>query len=132
VAGRRRVVDRTQVVTYRRVSTEEQALSGLGLDAQEAAIEAAAAGRGWTVVAGFVDAGVSGSRPPAERPGLAAALDALAGGEAGALVVAKLDRLSRSLLNMAQLMDRSSREGWAPPAATSTSRTANCFRVRAT
>jgi DNA invertase Pin-like site-specific DNA recombinase len=47
------------------------------------------------------------------RPGIAYALERLRRGEAGTLVVAKLDRLSRSLLDFAALMERSRREGWA-------------------
>lgn len=42
-----------------------------------------------------------------------AANELLAGGEAQALVVAKLDRLSRSLLDFAALMERAEAEGWA-------------------
>jgi DNA invertase Pin-like site-specific DNA recombinase len=48
-----------------------------------------------------------------ERPGITAALEKLDGGQAGALVVAKLDRLSRSLLDFASLMERARRKGWA-------------------
>jgi len=47
------------------------------------------------------------------RPALQEALRALKRGEAEALVVAKLDRLSRSLVDFAGLMDVSRREGWA-------------------
>ena len=46
------------------------------------------------------------------RAGLRRALEQLDGGEASGLVVAKLDRLSRSLLDFAQLMERSRQEGW--------------------
>jgi DNA invertase Pin-like site-specific DNA recombinase len=45
------------------------------------------------------------------RPGLQAALNAVEGGEAAALVVAKLDRLSRSLIDSPPL---SSEAGSAP------------------
>lgn len=99
------------VVTYIRVSTDEQAASGLGLDAQRAAIEHACVARDWTVVGSYTDAGVSGST--LDRPGLQAALSDVASGVAGGLVVAKLDRLSRSLLDFASLMQRSRQEGWA-------------------
>lgn len=47
------------------------------------------------------------------RPALAKALGAVRGGDAGALVVAKLDRLSRSLLDFASLMESARKEGWA-------------------
>ncbi len=50
--------------------------------------------------------------PNLARPGIADALDRLRRAEAGVLVVSKLDRLSRSLLDFAGLMDRAKREGW--------------------
>jgi DNA invertase Pin-like site-specific DNA recombinase len=46
------------------------------------------------------------------RPALASALDEVSAGRAGTLIVAKLDRLSRSLLDFATLMERAQREGW--------------------
>ena len=104
-------VDRTRVVAYVRVSSGEQAASGLGMAAQRAAIEAEAGRRGWTIVAWREDAGVSGKS--LDRPGLSAALADVEEGRAAALVVAKLDRLSRSLLDFAGLMDRSWKAGWA-------------------
>lgn len=78
---------------YLRVSTEEQASNRNGLHAQEDAARAAAERAGFDVVGVFIDAGVSGAAPLAERPGLLAALAALPRG--GVLLVAKLDRVSR-------------------------------------
>src|SRR5207245_7778866 len=49
----------------------------------------------------------------AKRPGLEKAREALAAGDAGALVVAKMDRLSRSLLDFAQIMQEAQKQGWA-------------------
>jgi DNA invertase Pin-like site-specific DNA recombinase len=46
------------------------------------------------------------------RPGIKAALETLEAGDAKALVVAKLDRLSRSLLDFAGLMAKAQRQGW--------------------
>lgn len=57
------------------------------------------------------DLGYSGK--DLNRPGVKAALAALKGHKADALVVAKLDRLSRSLLDFAGLMQVSTRERWA-------------------
>lgn len=57
------------------------------------------------------DAGASGST--LNREGLASALALVESGQADALLVAKLDRLSRSLLDFASLMERSRRHGWA-------------------
>ena len=101
-----------RVCGYTRVSTLEQAGSGLGLEAQRATIEAEAARRGWELVRVYEDAGASG-RSVSARRGLQEALDAIERGEAQALVVAKLDRLSRSVIDFASLMQRSQRKGWA-------------------
>lgn len=95
---------------YLRVSTEEQALEGAGLDAQRAAIESEAARRGWPPVRFIEDAGRSGKHT--RRPGLELALDLLAAGEATGLIVSKMDRLSRSMLDFAQIMDEARRQGW--------------------
>lgn len=47
-----------------------------------------------------------------DRPAIGDALEQLRRGQASILVVSKLDRLSRSLLDFATLMDRARREGW--------------------
>jgi DNA invertase Pin-like site-specific DNA recombinase len=96
-------------VGYVRVSTDEQALSGLGLAAQRAAIEAECSRRGWTLIAVHEDA-LSGKNMA--RPGLTSALAAVDSGVASALVVAKLDRLSRSLSDFASLMARAQARHW--------------------
>ena len=108
---KRKAGDANQVVGYIRVSTEEQASSGAGLDAQRVAIEAEISRRGWTLLETYCDAGVSG-KSIAGRPALADALSAVEDGRAGTLVVAKLDRLSRSLLDFAGLMKRAQEGGW--------------------
>jgi DNA invertase Pin-like site-specific DNA recombinase len=102
-------VDPTRMVGYVRVSTDEQADSGLGLAAQRADIAAEAARRGWTLVAVHEDA-LSGKS--LERPGLAAALAVVESGDAAGIVVAKLDRLSRSLKDFAELMARAQSRKW--------------------
>jgi DNA invertase Pin-like site-specific DNA recombinase len=100
------------VVGYVRVSTDEQATSGLGLDAQRAAITEECQRRSWELVEVFEDAGASG-KSLAGRPALQEALTAVKSHRACALVVAKLDRLSRSLLDFAALMEDARTEGWA-------------------
>jgi DNA invertase Pin-like site-specific DNA recombinase len=101
--------DPATVVGYIRVSTDEQAESGLGLAAQRSAIEAECARRGWTLVAVYEDA-LSGKS--LNRPGMAAALIAVESGAASTIVVAKLDRLSRSLVDFATLMARAQAGRW--------------------
>jgi DNA invertase Pin-like site-specific DNA recombinase len=100
----------SRVIAYVRVSSEEQALSGLGLADQRATIQRAADSRDWTDLCFIGDEGFSAKN--LDRPGIASALAQLASGQAGTLVVAKLDRLSRSLLDFAQLMDTARRQGW--------------------
>ena len=102
-----------RVIGYARVSTEEQAASGLGLDAQEAAIRVEAERRGWELVEVVTDAGVSGGKAPADRPGFAQVLQAMAADRADGVIVAKLDRLTRSLTDFAALLERSARDDWA-------------------
>jgi DNA invertase Pin-like site-specific DNA recombinase len=102
---------RVNVVAYLRVSTVEQADSGLGLAAQRATIEAQASYKGWHIVNWCVDAGATGK--DLDRPGLHEALSLLRCKQADALVVAKLDRASRSVVDFAGLLEVARREGWA-------------------
>lgn len=103
-----------RALAYLRVSTEEQASSGLGLGAQAAAIDNSVTLRGWEPLAGtFADEGVSGKIAPAKRPALSEALALLDAGEADVLVVAKLDRLTRSVAELSTLLDRAERARWS-------------------
>lgn len=99
-----------EVIGYCRVSTEEQASSGLGLEAQRAHISSEAAHRGWNV-RWLVDEGYSAKTM--KRPALTTALASLAGHEADALVVAKLDRLSRSVVDFSNTLATAKKQGWA-------------------
>jgi len=96
------------VRAYVRVSTDSQAVSGHGLDAQRATITAEAERRGWDDVAWYVDGGYSGR--DLERPAMADLLAEIRRGDV--LVIAKLDRLSRSLSDFAALMERAQRQHW--------------------
>ena len=86
-----------RVLGYVRVSTEEQRLSGASLEAQRNAIAAECERRGEQLLDVVEDVGLSGK--DLKRPGVQAALEELRRGEADALIVAKLDRLSRSMLD---------------------------------
>jgi DNA invertase Pin-like site-specific DNA recombinase len=101
----------TRAIAYVRVSTTEQSESGLGLDAQRALITAELARRGWELVAERCD--VASGKSTNGRPELAAALAELDAGAADVLVVARLDRLSRSTLDTASTLARAERRGWA-------------------
>lgn len=100
-----------RAVGYLRVSTAEQAESGAGLAAQRVAIEVEARRRGWLLGEVFVDAAASG-KALVGREALARALAVVQAGNAEVLIVSKLDRLSRSLLDFAEVMRRAQTEGW--------------------
>jgi DNA invertase Pin-like site-specific DNA recombinase len=86
-------------------------LSGAGLEAQRRAIAAECRRRGWELVETLEDAGYSAR--DLRRPDIQEALRALERGEASALVVAKLDQLSRSMLDFSKSMAKATREHWA-------------------
>ena len=98
------------VIAYVRVSTEEQAVSGLGLAAQEAAIRTECERRGLPLLSVRCDAGLSAKS--LDRPALSEALDDLDAGHASVLMVAKLDRLTRSVHDATGLLLRAERTGW--------------------
>lgn len=98
------------VVGYVRVSTDEQAVSGLALAAQERAIRVACEARGVPLVALYRDEGVSARS--LERPALRAALGDLDAGRGDVLMVSKLDRLTRSVHDATGLMLRADKSGW--------------------
>jgi DNA invertase Pin-like site-specific DNA recombinase len=98
-----------KVIGYRRVSTGKQVTEGHGLDAQELAIKQRAALSGWDVVWAD-DPAMSGKNT--KRPGLELALHMLKTKQAEALVVSKLDRLSRSVLDFSGILMKARDEGW--------------------
>lgn len=111
MAKRTRKTEKTPgVVAYCRVSTEEQAISGLGLAAQEKAVRAECKRRGLPLVAVHIDAGLSGKT--LTRPALTAALADLDAGRGSVLMVAKLDRLTRSVHDATGLMLAADKGGW--------------------
>lgn len=101
-----------RAIGYVRVSTDEQAGSGLGLAAQRAAIEAEAARRGWDLIDTIgEDAGASAAT--LDRAGLQSAMERLDRHEADILVVAKLDRLSRSVAQGGAVLERATQRQWS-------------------
>jgi DNA invertase Pin-like site-specific DNA recombinase len=95
---------RTRTVAYIRVSTDKQADHGVSIDAQRAKVDAYAALYDLDLVAVEVDAGVSAKT--LTRPALARALSMLDTGEVDALLVVKLDRLTRSIRDLDTLISR--------------------------
>ena len=99
-----KVTERNAIVAYLRVSTQRQGRSGLGIEAQRESVQAYAAAQGRPVVAEYVEVETGkGSDALSRRPKLNEALNlAQRGGHT--LVVARLDRLSRSVAFISALM----------------------------
>jgi DNA invertase Pin-like site-specific DNA recombinase len=89
-------------ISYYRVSTNKQGKSGLGLDAQREAVQQRLDGGRWEIIGEFIEV-ESGKR--SDRPQLKTALAACKKHKAK-LIVAKLDRLSRSVADLLRLIDR--------------------------
>ncbi len=98
-------------VGYLRVSTDEQAASGLGLAAQRVEVERFAAAQGLTIVGWFVDEGLSAATM-GKRPAFLEALAAIDGGQAGVLLAKDATRLSRTLSDFASLLSAATSDGW--------------------
>lgn len=94
---------RTRTIAYLRVSTEKQADHGVSLEAQRAKVTAYAELYDLDLVDIIVDAGESAKS--LDRPGLTRALAALRSGRADALLVVKLDRLTRSVRDLGALIE---------------------------
>ncbi|MCA9781272.1 MAG: recombinase family protein [Candidatus Eremiobacteraeota bacterium] len=92
-----------KVIGYVRVSTEDQAAHGVSLDAQRTKLEQYAALFDHELVDVVIDAGASAKS--LKREGLSSALARLDAGEAEGLLVAKLDRLTRSVKDLGSLLD---------------------------
>jgi DNA invertase Pin-like site-specific DNA recombinase len=96
--------DMREAIGYTRVSTQEQGRSGLGLEAQRDQIEKFCESEGFQIIGWHSDTqSGKGNQNTNQRPGLAAAL-AEAGKAKCHIVVAKLDRLSRDVAFVSDLM----------------------------
>ena len=91
-----------RVIGYTRVSSEEQALHGVSLAAQAEKVRAYCALYDLELVEIIEDAGVSAKS--LDRPGLGRVLSALDRGEVAGVVVAKLDRLTRNVVDLGVLI----------------------------
>lgn len=88
-----------RVAAYIRVSSREQVEEGYSLSAQEVAIRAYCAQRGWDDLTFHADEGISAFTDRTERrPAFAALLDAAERGEYQLVIVHRLDRFARSLI----------------------------------
>jgi DNA invertase Pin-like site-specific DNA recombinase len=94
-----------RVVGYIRVSTDSQADGGISLAAQRTKLEAYAVAMDLDLVEVCEDAGYS-AKSIKGRPALTRALATLDSGDADGLLIVKLDRLTRSVRDLGDLVDR--------------------------
>src|SRR5215216_564983 len=95
-----------RILGYARVSQADQSTDGLSLDTQSQAIRRACEQRGWELIEVIEDDGYTGRND--RRPGLQRAKAMLAkrkGHRPDAIVVSRLDRLTRSLKDLAGLIE---------------------------
>lgn len=100
-----------RAIGYARVSTDKQADGGVSLDAQQEKIRAMAVVQGATLVDLIVDAGESAKT--LDRPGMEHILALVEARKVDTVIVAKLDRLTRSVKDLALLLERFTRRGVA-------------------
>ncbi|RUQ27645.1 MAG: recombinase family protein [Candidatus Competibacteraceae bacterium] len=93
----------TKTIAYLQVSTDKQADKGISLEAQQDKAKAYASLYDLDLVEVIIDAGESAKT--LERPGLQRALSMLKTGQADALLVVKLDRLTRSVVDLGKLIE---------------------------
>lgn len=92
-----------RIVAYIRVSTDDQAVNGISIDAQKARLSSYAAAMALGVSEIVVDAGESAKS--LQRPGLQQILAGVRSREIGTVIVLKLDRLTRSTRDLAELLE---------------------------
>lgn len=90
---------------YTRVSTEDQANEGYGLEVQLERTRAQIVVKGWQNAGEYQDAGISGTKGATHRPGLSAMIDAAKAGEIDAVIVLALDRLGRNTRLVLELVE---------------------------
>jgi site-specific DNA recombinase len=91
-----------QVVGYVRVSTEDQARDGVSMGAQQAKLEAYCLVKDWTLRHVIRDEGYSAKH--LKRPGLEELLSLVTSRQVAAVIVYKLDRLTRSVSDLDKLV----------------------------
>ena len=100
-----------KVIGYARVSTDKQADRGVSLEAQTEKIRAMTVVHSADLIDIIVEAGESAKS--LNRPGMQRLLVLVDSGEVNAVVVAKLDRLTRSVKDLCELLERFDRRGVA-------------------
>src|ERR1035438_9085891 len=95
---------KTKGIGYVRVSTDKQADRGVSLEAQVEKIRAMATVHDVELLDVIVDAGESAKT--LDRPGMARVLEMVASRAVGMVIIAKLDRLTRSVRDLAVLLEQ--------------------------
>jgi DNA invertase Pin-like site-specific DNA recombinase len=103
----RKHIAKIRAVAYVRVSSEQQADSGLSLEHQQAKCRALATLHDYDLVEVIVDAGESAAS--LDRPGMARVLEMVDARQVEAVLIAKLDRATRSVRDLADLLERFAR-----------------------
>jgi site-specific DNA recombinase len=98
-----------KAIGYVRVSTEKQSDFGVSLEAQTAKVQAMAVVQGADLMEVIIDAGESAKS--LNRPGMARLLSLVDSGAVDTVIIAKLDRLTRSVKDLAELLERFTRRG---------------------
>jgi len=98
-----------KAIGYVRVSTEKQADFGVSLEAQSEKVRAMAVVQGAELAEVIIDAGESAKS--LNRPGMARLLSLVDAGAVDIVIIAKLDRLTRSVKDLAELLERFTRRG---------------------
>jgi DNA invertase Pin-like site-specific DNA recombinase len=96
-------------IGYIRVSTDKQAEFGVSLEAQAEKVRAMAVVQGAELADVIVDAGESAKS--LNRPGMARLMSLVDAGAVDTVIIAKLDRLTRSVADLAELLKRFERRG---------------------
>src|SRR6202162_2945776 len=100
-----------KTIGYVRVSTDKQADRGVSLEAQTEKIRAMAVVHNAELIDVIVDGGESAKS--LNRPGMARLLALVDAGEVQAVIIAKLDRLTRSVKDLCTLLEQFTRRGVA-------------------
>ena len=100
---------KNRAIAYLRVSTDKQATEGVSLDAQKAKVMSYASLYGIEIVEVVTDAGLSASN--LKREGMAKARAMIASGEADGILAVKLDRLTRSVMDLGVLLAEFEKHG---------------------
>lgn len=90
--------DERQIALYIRVSTQRQANEGESLEEQEASLRAYCTYKGWGELLVYRDEGRS-AKDIAGRPALQRLMEDVRAGKVGTIIIKKLDRFSRSILD---------------------------------